>query len=285
MFLVSIVLAWAKLVLWAALIFQAFTYLLWLFDKRRRGRAEPTTPESVWIRALLEEFLAFALTLFVWPLGLLPNRVRRQPSASNSKGDGRPVVLLHGWGMNRAYLFLLARRLRRRGRLVYAFNYSVLGRDTNQKAEEIAVFMRRVHTLHSQQRIDMIGHGLGGVLARAALTYHGIDEWVGNVVTLGTPHRGTALAVLFRRFGLLQLRPGSRFLERLEEDERLPPNCHAASITSPFDAIAFPCDLAAWPKAFTVLVEHTGHSRLVYCPRVFGLVVENLDHDVASEPS
>jgi pimeloyl-ACP methyl ester carboxylesterase len=67
--------------------------------------------------------------------------------------------------------------------------------------------------------VDLVGHSMGGLVARAALTgvARGLTDWpphlyVEDVATLGTPHAGTSWAYLcfYRQCG--DMRPGSAFL-------------------------------------------------------------------------
>jgi triacylglycerol esterase/lipase EstA (alpha/beta hydrolase family) len=106
---------------------------------------------------------------------------------------------------------------------------------------------------------------------------HCASPLLGNVVTLASPHRGTALALLGSSVALRDLRPGSSFLDDLVRGEKLPMQTHVTAIASPFDAVVFPFDLAYWPGAFNVTVERVGHYSMLYSERVYTLIAENLD--------
>jgi pimeloyl-ACP methyl ester carboxylesterase len=68
------------------------------------------------------------------------------------------------------------------------------------------------------ERIHVIGHSLGGLIARYYVQRLGGDARVHTLVTLGTPHSGTEVARPLQRVPLLgQLTPGSTVLRELAE--------------------------------------------------------------------
>lgn len=254
--------------------FHGFTSLLWLYEKRRRGCPEPSGVAPHTVVAWVGEGLALSLATATWVLGFLPGRAVRPAGARV------PVVLVHGWGMTRASMALLASRLRQDGRDVYSINYPGTAAKMDDKAKRVASSIRRIVRETGSPRVDVVAHSLGGVVVRAAAKYEGIEDVLGNVVTLGSPHRGSALTVLFRRFGLIELRPGSPYLERLESGESLPARVHFTSIYSNFDQIVFPADASFLPSAFNVEVDGVGHMGMLLSERVYRLVKENLDEAV-----
>jgi triacylglycerol esterase/lipase EstA (alpha/beta hydrolase family) len=189
------------------------------------------------IAGWVAEGLALLLSLVVWPLGLFPDR------RVAAGGGDRPVVLVHGWAMNRSSMFVLAARLRRDGRRVYSVNYNSVVAKTDDKASELAACLETIRRDSGANRIDLVAHSLGGVLLRAVAKYHGGLDYFGNVVTLGSPHRGTALAVMY---------------------------------------IVFPTDCTFYPPAFNAELDGIGHMGMLLSERVYDVVKENLDADLPS---
>jgi triacylglycerol esterase/lipase EstA (alpha/beta hydrolase family) len=253
----------------AVLVFHGATYLLWTYESRRAGACGAATAFS-W-RAWLGEALAVSIVLVTWPLGVY---WRRRPVVTSSR---RPVVLIHGWSLNRASMLALSLRLQRDGRSVEAINYPSLGEEAETKSRAIADEIRRVASASPDGLVDVIGHSLGGVLVRAAARDPSVRILLGNVVTLGSPHHGTMLALLGKRHGLIQIRPGSHFLTRLAEEDHLADAVNLATIASPFDAIVFPTDTAHWKGALNITVDGLGHHAMLYSRRVYTLLRENLD--------
>ena len=76
-------------------------------------------------------------------------------------------------------------------------------------AERLSAAGRGDLCRHRLRTHPLIGHSLGGLIARYYVQCLGGDERVHTLVTLGTPHGGTATAYLRARPAGRQLRPGS----------------------------------------------------------------------------
>jgi triacylglycerol esterase/lipase EstA (alpha/beta hydrolase family) len=253
----------------AILIFHGGTYLLWLYEARRHGACAGAAIFS-W-RAWGVEGASLLLVLLTWPFGL------RSPKRRPFDRAIRPVLLVHGWSLNRASMVAIAFRLERDGRTAVAINYPSLLDDTDVKVLTVAREIRRLAASSPDGHVDIVGHGLGGVLVRVAARDAELRALIGNVVTLGSPHHGTALAVLGTRHGLLQIRPGSRFIARLTDEDRFASDASVTTIASPFDAIVFPTDTAHLSGALNVTVDAIGHHALLYSKRIYTLLRENLE--------
>ena len=252
------------------LAFHGATTTVWLYEARRSG-ACPGTSNFSW-RAWWVEALAFALVVITWPFGHLQGRSR------GGAPGRRPVLLVHGWSLNRASMLVLAARLRNDGREALAINYPSMRMEPDAKVAAVGAALRELARTSPDGRVDVVGHSLGGVLVRAAAQDPEVRSIIGNVVTLGSPHHGTPLAYLGRRNGLLHLRPGSIFLAKLASEDRLAEITNVTTVASPFDAIVFPAETAHVPGALNVTVEAMGHHTLLFSTRVYALLRENLDH-------
>jgi pimeloyl-ACP methyl ester carboxylesterase len=249
-------------------VLHCATYLLWHYERCRSGSCGRRI-EGADLGPCLLEALASLVVVSTWPLGLL-GWPRTRP------GAGRPVVLVHGWGLNRASMGLIAARLRRDGRVVHPETFSSRSRNLEEAAAAMADRLRAIAATSGSPTVDVVAHGVGGVLVRAAARSHGVTSLLGNVVTLGSPHRGSALALFGVPRVIAELRPGATFLDDLVRGESLPTQTHVTAIASAFDAVVFPFDLAYWPGAFNVSVEHVGHFSMLYSERVYALLAENL---------
>jgi triacylglycerol lipase len=166
----------------------------------------------------------------LYPLGVLAERVARPDGhrlddlpplqrglvIGDVEAAGTPILLVHGMVDNRSVFTVLRRSLRRRGfGRVHTVNYSPLTSDVRAAARSLG---RAVESLCEQtgyERVHVIAHSLGGVIARYHVQRLGGDARVHTLVTLGTPHGGTQAAHLLPlRLGR-QLRPGSEIIEEL----------------------------------------------------------------------
>jgi pimeloyl-ACP methyl ester carboxylesterase len=108
------------------------------------------------------------------------------------------ALLVHGMGRTPLSMFRLGRKLRRAGHTV-----DVLGYTTS--VEPFARIVRRVQErftrIAARGPYVVVGHSLGGLLARAALGSHPSSfTWPAHLIMLGTPNRSPRQA---RRFGKL----------------------------------------------------------------------------------
>jgi hypothetical protein len=196
-------------------------------------------------------------------------------SRPRAGADARPVVLLCGKGLGKGAMALLAARLRRDGRDAYL--QSGGARDAERRAARFAGVLREVAQRSCADRVDVIAHGEAGIVVRSAARYHGCVDVLGNVVTLGSPHQGTALAAFLGWHALAYLRPHSRYLERLNEDDPVPASVNFTAVVSTFDAIVFPPELARCPGAMNVTLDWVGHYAMLTSERIYRLAKENID--------
>jgi pimeloyl-ACP methyl ester carboxylesterase len=87
--------------------------------------------------------------------------------------------------------------------------------ELRRMAERLSAHVEGICADTGFERIHVIGHSMGGLIARYYVQCLGGDERVHTLVTLGSPHSGTATAYLVpHRLGR-QLRPGSDVVTEL----------------------------------------------------------------------
>ncbi len=135
-----------------------------------------------------------------------------------------PILFVHGIIDNHSIFALLERALRRRGFSdLSSFDYGLLTTDVRRAAEDLAAAVERLSAESGYERVHVVGHSLGGLIARYYVQRMGGHERVRTLVTLGTPHRGTELARVGQLLPLVrQLRPDSDLVSELAEPS---PNC------------------------------------------------------------
>jgi hypothetical protein len=127
-----------------------------------------------------------------------------------------PVLLVHGLVDNRSVFAVMRRSLRRRGfSSVCSWNYSPLLRDIARGAQDLGAHIERICAQTGHDRVHVVGHSLGGLIARYYVQRLGGDRRVDSLVTLGTPHGGSLLAHVLPTPLVRQLRPGSPVLREL----------------------------------------------------------------------
>src|SRR4051812_34967896 len=131
----------------------------------RKPRSLPA--RAVARAALIELFVTLTLLPF-WPLFMLLGAAyesTHQPSAEDAPAR-RPVVLLHGFGLTQTSWLVLGRRLARRGLgPLYGTTYFSL-QSVRTSAEQLAAFVDQICARTGAERVDVIAHSMGGVVAR-----------------------------------------------------------------------------------------------------------------------
>lgn len=144
--------------------------------------------------------------------------IQRGLMLTNLEAAGTPILLVHGLIDNRSIFTLLRRGLSRRGfGAVFAMNWSTLTTDLRRAALQLGEEVEAIVAETGCERIHIVGHSLGGLIARYYVTRLGGDERVHTLVTMGTPHAGTYAAYALPLPVIAQMRPGSGFLTELAE--------------------------------------------------------------------
>ncbi len=190
--------------------------------------------------------------------------------------DGRaPVVLVHGLGGNRGCWWPLRLFLKMNGHSrVYAFGYEE--GTIEEHAEGLEAFVQDVLRATGEERVDIVAHSLGGVIARYAIRRHGLSPSVRTLVTMATPHQGTYAAHYANTPLTRSLRPGSEIVRDLNRDdtETSPVRCFA--IFSDRDVYVVPAERMTQPGAENVFLPDVSHTQYLVSPKVFRVVASCL---------
>ena len=201
-----------------------------------------------------------------------------------------PILLVHGFIDNHAIFTVLARALRRRGfQTLSAFDYGLLTQNIRRAATRLGEAIEKLSTISGYERIHVIGHSLGGLIARYYVQRLRGDRYVHTLVTLATPHQGTQLA---RAAPLLpvvrQLAPGSSVIQELAEPA---PGCRTRFLAfhSDIDPLIVPSSHARVEhpdlNAQNIAVHDIGHLSMPHNRRIAFTIAEalrELDHDGAA---
>ncbi|QES34594.1 lipase [Streptomyces venezuelae] len=239
------------------------------------------------LKATALELTILAGHLLLYPSGMAQERrqtpVQPPPGAPRLPSDGRPpVLLLHGFIDNRSVFVLLRRALSQHGgRRVESLNYSPLTCDIRGAAELLGRHIEELCERTGHARVDVVGHSLGGLIARYYAQRLGGDTRIRTLVTLGTPHAGTRVVPLANAHPIVrQMRPGSDVIEELKEPA---PGCRTqfVSFWSDLDQIMDPLETACVDHpdltAQNVRVTGIGHLALPVHPAVANGIRQALD--------
>jgi triacylglycerol lipase len=167
---------------------------------------------------------AMSLAREAWRTG---HRRPRRASASGGLHElGRcaePVLLLHGFLSSSRTVVLLERRIRRSGHAALSLDLPSTRRGIEELAARLEAEIEALHARSAGIRpLTVVGHSQGGLVAAWYVKKLGGHRRVRTLITLGTPHNGTPLALAGLPLGPLarslpEMTPGSALLRRLRE--------------------------------------------------------------------
>jgi pimeloyl-ACP methyl ester carboxylesterase len=208
------------------------------------------------------------------------NRIRRGAAFDEVTPEAPPILIIHGFLGTRGSMYLLERRLVEDGFVVVSFNLGTLNvRDIRRSAFLIHRKIERILAQTPSQRIDIIGHSMGGLIGLYYVKKLGGHARVRKLIMMGTPLRGTwaALAGVVT-LGLWstsswQLLPRSRFLDELAKGP-IPPGVEVHTIAAARDwVVPLATTRLTGANAMTVPL---GHSSLVVSEEVYRRLVAAL---------
>jgi triacylglycerol lipase len=223
--------------------------------------------------------------LFSWLQPWFSKKPLPQPCATVQRGQ-HPILFVHGYFCNQAMWHPLAEHWRTTqfgsGRLMAAVTMEPAFGSIDDYPRVIAKAAEALKAAGGKAPI-IIGHSMGGLAARAYVRDFGIDS-VRGVISLGTPHQGTALAQLGHGINVSQMRQHSPWLSALAEHEAHAglPDFHV--ILSVHDNIVSPRAEQVLPGVPTTRVEGMGHMALALRPEIWSLmekIIQQWDQSLA----
>jgi len=198
--------------------------------------------------------------------------------ADGASVDTRPPILLvHGYCCSRASWWWLRRRLRGAGWRVATINLEPVFTSIDNYVEPLARRVDEVLAETGSDQLIVIGHSMRGLVARAYLRRFG-EAKVARLVTLGTPHQGSRLAVIGFGDNARQMLPDSAWLQSLSGSPTRP---DTLVIYSGHDNFVTPQDNLLLPGAHGVAIDGVGHLAMLLSPRVARILLLAIEEDTA----
>jgi triacylglycerol lipase len=218
-------------------------------------------------RSVRAEVLATLREAFLMPRDL-------GPVVPDLRGDEDVVVLVHGFLATAGVFRPLRAALEEAGLGVASFSYAP-GRSVASVASQLADVVRKIP---ARARVHIVGHSMGGVVARHYVHHLGGHERVMQTVSLASPFHGTPRARRFPWF-VRDLHPDSRVLQGVRV---CPPHVHVPhmSIVAGSDRLV-PPDSARFPGAPFIVLPDRGHNALLFDRQVARIIVGNLRRSAA----
>lgn len=239
------------------------------------ARAASVTPPAYRIgpaarlRMLAREFCA-SMLVTSWHVPRGRARMTVHPDSAHL-----PVLLVHGYGCNSGYWAHLEPLLDCERISHASIDLEPVAAGIDDYAPLIEARVRELCAATGAARIAIVAHSMGGLAARAWLRAFGSAR-MAALVTLGTPHHGTALA----RFGLganaAQMRRDSPWLRALAAAESRDVRARIVSLYTHHDNIVAPQASSVLAGARNVAFGGVGHVALGSDPRVLAEVLRVL---------
>jgi triacylglycerol esterase/lipase EstA (alpha/beta hydrolase family) len=249
------------------LTYVLFTYAIVLLQR-------PRAPLPAVLRAAAVELFVTLTLLPFWPLWLVLGAAYEVAEEGQPGAARRPIILLHGFMLTQTSWLLLGHRLRRRGiGPLYATTYFSL-QSVRASAEQLAAFVDEVCARHGTERVDIIAHSMGGVVARYFIERLDGARRLGRLITIASPHKGTRMG----RWGLVT---GAR---DLIADSSLMGELAAPRAGLPYTSIWSRSDSIVLPQASSSIApvgedcifDDLGHLSLLASRRVTDAIIERL---------
>ncbi len=270
---------------WMYLI--ALTYVILYYEAANSSHLEVLRSRGpvflLMLRGFCSTLASHVLFVVAALAGLCPRFWRLPPGPA-----GRPpVIFVHGLYHDRTAWFFYLHWFRRWGwSHLKAITLKGRFRPIGEHVKTLAEAVNEVLGETGSARVDLVGHSMGGLVIRAFLAAHGDEGVVRTVVTLGTPHAGSKLAVFAVGEVRRDLLPGSPFLTALNTGGvRAPREGHLFSIHSILDTMVLPND-SAIPRGEGVTSLEIGpvnHLGLVFSRKTAAVVRRCLEQEVKRE--
>ncbi|MCC6142217.1 MAG: alpha/beta fold hydrolase [Candidatus Hydrogenedentes bacterium] len=273
----AVVLIIALAILGLRLVIVAFMFAVaW----RYRSPWPDTLPrvKGAWWRLFLREYL---ILIALYSGYMLFERLLRTRLSDRPHTQGPlPVIFVHGFFCNSGYWWSLIRFLRARDHHnLFTLNLDPVHGSIDQFAGQLAARVDEILEATGQDKVILVGHSMGGLVARAYCRRFGGTMRVRGIITLGSPHSGTVHARFSRARGAMDMRVGSQWLldlsgiEAMSEAVVIP----VTSIYTVHDNIVSPQASAVLVNARNIALAGMGHLSLAWDRTVQELVARELE--------
>jgi len=198
----------------------------------------------------------------------------------NAAIERYPIIYVPGYGAPAFHSLYLRSRLEVEGFDVFEADLPLLQTgDIARSASVLALEVQKARYRYNARKVNLIGHSLGGIIARYYLQKLGGWKYVHRAVYLGTPHKGVYWAVfgLFTKAGR-QLLPNSDFIRDLNDDPSRCRNIKCLSIISNFDEMIVPRESGILECGYNKAVNWPmGHWGMVFSNKAIAWIVDFFD--------
>ena len=219
-----------------------------------------------WRRTRLvgDETLATLREAVLWPRDLAPVLPRVLPGED-------VVVLIHGFFASAGVFRPMRARLERDAKARVASFTHAPGFGVRSIARSLAAIVAKIPR---DARVHVVGHSLGGIVARWYVQELGGHARIAQTISLASPFGGSPMAARFPWLVGADLHAASALLERLRAGPHAALVPHV-SVVAGNDRLV-PASLAAFHHGEVVHMPGRGHNTLLFDEEVIRLVVDRV---------
>lgn len=148
-------------------------------------------------------------------LAILMSSISLQSYAACSK---QPIVFVHGYAGFNAQWNTMSNRFKKDGWpdcALYKFSYSSLTKSNKTSASQLRDYVNWVKGRTGWSKVNIVAHSNGGLVSRWYRVFKGGYSSNDDLVTIGTPHKGTSWAYACFSPACFEMRYNSSFLKDL----------------------------------------------------------------------
>ncbi|WP_432737707.1 esterase/lipase family protein [Maridesulfovibrio sp. FT414] len=261
-----------KLILLAMAVLFLLPSPLVLFGILFNWRTVRNRPTDQILRELGGAIVSAGMSLFIAVCTRPFTFLNRLPLFAKGS-DQRPILMVHGLYHNRTAWLFMKHRLNREGfGSLYTWQYNSFITSYPELVLALRREIRRIYEESGEEQVTLVGHSLGGLLISGASADLQVEKMVRGLITLGTPFKGSILAVMAPgRLGR-SLHPESALFRG--ENRITYPDIAKTAIISPTDEMVLPWEnLEPDPDKWDIVrCSAMGHVAMLYSRKVSATV-------------
>lgn len=212
------------------------------------------------------------------------NKTMDASFACEETPDSMHVICVHGFQMNSTCFYGVRAFLRRQHISSSSLD---LGRPYIPVQHYVDNFLQQVDEIikkNPERRFCILAHSMGGLITRMALQKRpDLTTRVDLIITLGTPHKGTAIVSRYHNAWMKDLfHQESPLYKNLQGFSYLAPGATTVSIASSHDFIVFPDSFAHLDADQAITLKGISHVGLLTEESIHELVLQLLKEPICS---
>lgn len=218
-----------------------------------------------WVHAMVFEFFGILLVWCLRPVGYLWK-------LQSKGGDGRPILLIHGYLHDSSAWVYHKWQLRRHGfGPIYMLNLGYPFLSIHEYIKKAAIKASQIARETGRSDLILIGHSMGGIVSALYAIRSAPLGTVTDVITIGSPLAGTHVAKIAFGPDAREMERNSEFIKGVPAEIRKYQNkirfYHIATKTDQL-VIPYTSELIEGPSDRQFVLNDIGHVSLLYSPRV-----------------